>query len=467
MAEEESRKKWGTIFMGDREASVEQLNAMQEPLRRQREQREHADEYMERVRARAADRAREILGAAYAERQKVLEEAAKEARSIKRRVEEECAKLKSEAESFNHRAASELDKATAEREEAERIRASAHDEGFKSGAEEAETQFHELSSELAQSVAMVLHAIGRERKRIMDNWREDIAELARCAVQAGTGVVLAKDHEPILRELVYKSLDMLENHSMVTMRVNPVDEEVIGGMFKELHERFPDLRQWIVVGDEKIERGGLVAESGSGSVDLKRENFREMVDGVLCHLGLPERDGDRPDPDDLRDMVEREVAHITSLTPEMDIEPAAADSEVDEPEVTGAEIPEEEDGPGDKTEASPENMELELEEEPLDDQDAAPDMDQGSTPDMDDDVLSGEGFSENELESGQDAAEASVEEASPDTRAPSLEDLEDELFPVEEVADQPAQPPMAGDSAPGKSQPDEPDQRALSEGGFV
>ena len=28
------RKKWGTIFMGEREATVEELDAMQEPARR-------------------------------------------------------------------------------------------------------------------------------------------------------------------------------------------------------------------------------------------------------------------------------------------------------------------------------------------------------------------------------------------------------------------------------------------------
>ena len=34
MASDELRKKWGTIFMGEREATVEQLDAMQEPMRR-------------------------------------------------------------------------------------------------------------------------------------------------------------------------------------------------------------------------------------------------------------------------------------------------------------------------------------------------------------------------------------------------------------------------------------------------
>ena len=58
MASDELRKKWGTIFMGEREATVEQLDAMQEPMRRERLKREQQEDYLERVRARAADRAR-------------------------------------------------------------------------------------------------------------------------------------------------------------------------------------------------------------------------------------------------------------------------------------------------------------------------------------------------------------------------------------------------------------------------
>ena len=72
MASDQLRKKWGTIFMGEREASPQQLDAMQEPLLRERAQQQHQEDYLARVRARAEERAREILGAAYAERQRAL-----------------------------------------------------------------------------------------------------------------------------------------------------------------------------------------------------------------------------------------------------------------------------------------------------------------------------------------------------------------------------------------------------------
>ena len=86
MASDQLRKKWGTVFMGEREATVDQLDAMQEPLRRERAQQQEHEDYFARVRAKAEERAREILGAAYAERQKVLDEARTEAQDLKQRL---------------------------------------------------------------------------------------------------------------------------------------------------------------------------------------------------------------------------------------------------------------------------------------------------------------------------------------------------------------------------------------------
>ena len=139
MAADEARKKWGTIFMGEREASVEQLDAMQEPLRRDKIRKEQTEDYMERVRKRAADRAREILGAAYTERLKVLDEARADAEASKRAAARECQKLKSEEEAQKKEAAEELEEARHIREEAEQIRDAARAEGLRGGLDRSVT----------------------------------------------------------------------------------------------------------------------------------------------------------------------------------------------------------------------------------------------------------------------------------------------------------------------------------------
>lgn len=338
MASEEVKKKWGTIFMGDREASVEQLSAMQESLQRERRARERSEDYMERVRARAASRAKEILGAAYAERQKVLDEARGEAQEQKKKILADCNQLKAEAERAQNQARAELAKAEEERREAQALLSAAHEEGYKAGMDQAREELHEFRLELGQALGQLLRALEWRQKEILKDWRDDLVELVQCAAQAGAGYVLSKEHNSIMRGLVFQALDLLESRRSISIKVNPDDEPQVSGLFRAARERYPELGQWIVTGDEKIERGGLVAESGSGSADLKRENFRSMVEDVLSHLALPEGKGESGYDEMIREIVEREASRIASLTPELDMpvlepdhEPEAPDAAMDEP----------------------------------------------------------------------------------------------------------------------------------------
>ncbi|MGE9986414.1 FliH/SctL family protein [Desulfovibrio sp. SGI.169] len=315
MASEELRKKWGTIFMGEREATVEQLDAMQEPMRREQLKRERQEDYLERVRARAAERAREILGAAYAERQKVLEEARAEIKAERQKLISESDALKAAGTAAHEQAAAALAKAEAAREEAGRIREAAHGEGFQAGMEQAGAELREFRAELGQSLAAVLRAVDAQRKTISDSWREELVELVQTAVAAGTGWLLGKEHNAVLRSLVLEAVSLLEDRATVTVRVNPEDEAAVGDMFMAARERVPELKQWIVNGDASVERGGLVAESVSGSVDCRREHFRELVDGVLVHLALPVSESEEASSSAVHELVEREVERIAALSP--------------------------------------------------------------------------------------------------------------------------------------------------------
>lgn len=336
MASDELRKKWGTIFMGEREASVEQLDAMQEPVRRDRLQERRQEDYLERVRAKAAERARAILGAAYAERQKVLEEANAEAENRRKILAQEGEALKAAAKADYEQKAAELARAAALREEAEKIRAAAHDQGFQAGMEQATAELREFRAELGQALAHVLRALDRQRDEICASWREELVELTQTAVAAGTGWLLEKEHKRILRSLMLDALNLLEDRATVSVRVNPKDEATISDMFMAARERAPELKQWIVNGDPGIERGGLIAESAGGSVDSRRERFRDLVDGILAHLALPAREIEAQGKLAVHELVEREAEHMAALAPPPQAEAALLAQE----EAPGAAAPE-------------------------------------------------------------------------------------------------------------------------------
>ena len=316
MASDELRKKWGTIFMGEREATPQQLDAMQEPLLRERAQHLQQEDYLARVRARAEERAREILGAAYAERQKVLEEAGVEAQARVEQFTREAKELKAQAQAELAEAEAEHGKARDLREEAEFIRGNAHNEGFQAGMEQAGAELKEFRVDVGQMLGNMLRALEAQRHNLGEAWRDELAELARVAVEAGTGWILQAEHQRILQSLVFSSLQLLEDRATVSIRVHPDDEDTVSDLFRAARERVPELSQWIVNGDPSVEAGGLVAESVSGSVENLREHYREMVNGILEHLTLPPRSEEEKAGEEVSATAARESARLTQVVPE-------------------------------------------------------------------------------------------------------------------------------------------------------
>ena len=316
MASDQLRKKWGTIFMGEREASPQQLDAMQEPLLRERAQQQHQEDYLARVRARAEERAREILGAAYAERQKVLEEAAAEAQTRIQQLTREAQALRAQAQQELEQAEAEQGKARDLREEAEIIRDHAHNDGFQAGMAQAGAELKEFRADVGQMLGNMLQALEAQRHALGEAWRDELAELARVAVEAGTGWILQAEHARILQHLVFSSLQLLEDRATVSVRVHPDDEETVSDLFRAARERVPELSQWIVNGDASIEAGGLVAESVSGSVENLRAHYREMVNGILEHLTLPQRPQDGQAEQNASAAAAQGLAHLAEIMPQ-------------------------------------------------------------------------------------------------------------------------------------------------------
>ena len=343
MASDQLRKKWGTIFMGEREATPQQLDAMQESLLRERAQHQQQEDYLARVRARAEERAREILGAAYAERQKVLEEAGVEAQARVEQFTREAKELKAQAQAELAEAEAEHGKARDLREEAEFIRSNAHNEGFQAGMEQAGAELKEFRVDVGQMLGNMLRALEAQRHSLGEAWRDELAELARVAVEAGTGWILQAEHQRILQNLVFGSLQLLEDRATVSIRVHPDDEDTVSDLFRAARERVPELSQWIVNGDPSVEAGGLVAESVSGSVENLREHYREMVNGILEHLTLPPRPEEERAGEEVSATAARESARLTQVVPEAApvVEPAPAPvAEVATAAEGGAEQPE-------------------------------------------------------------------------------------------------------------------------------
>lgn len=494
------RKKWGTIFMGEREATVEELDAMQEPARRAQVRRKVQEDYMERVREKATERARQILGEAYAERQKVLAEAREEAQRQSDLILAEVERIRQSTKEGYEAMQAELQKAADIRAEAQRIRddasrihETAEADGHAAGVESAEGELRAFRGELGQHLAWVLQALSAQFETIDAQWREDLAELTRVAVSAATGHVMDTQHDAVVRAVLLDSLSLLENRATITVRVHPEDEKMVGTLFKAARERAPELQNWVVEGDASLELGGFIVETNSGSVDARRECFKDLVDSVLIHLALPGSNAEREVREAAEEMARRAVQRIRALAP------VDASDEVEPP----FEEPPVEAAPAAEAPAEPELPAETVSEETSTGLDALPDAELdmalaegGSTPDeapasLPEETVATAAEAAPAVENPGDVAPAPATDAEPQA-APAVADvpetpkaaaasedalpeprsnatraaLEDELFPLEEP---PATPSVSAPAAPAPARKPAPatPPEVLTGGGFL
>ncbi len=305
---------WGTVFLdANRESTVGKLDAMQAAVRQEQWNQRTQQDYLEKVRAKATERARVILGEAYTERQKILQEAEEEAL----RIRNEAKAIQSAAEEV-HNQNVELRHATqAELDHVNLLRSTAHEDGFQQGLAAAQEELEAFRAGMGTSVGAVLRAIEDQCLSIFANWRIELTDLLKVCVEKGTGLVLNERHAHVLEQMVISAVRQLDNRKNIVIRVNPDDEPMLMDLFEAAKERVPDLSHWIASPDASIEPGGLIAESSSGTVDSRLELFREMVGNILALLTLPESDQEAQSAAFVQKIVAIQGETVAALTPSM------------------------------------------------------------------------------------------------------------------------------------------------------
>ncbi len=319
----DEKKNWGTIFLdAARESSLSKLDAMQAASRQQQWNQKTQQDYLERVRQKAIDRAREILGEAYTERQNVLDEAERDAERIRNEAKAAYAsadEIRNQTQDLRHSIQAEFDNAT-------HIREGAKEEGFQVGLAAAQEELNNFRAAMGTSVAGILRAIEAQCMNIFENWRTELVDLLKVCVEKGTGLALSERHDAILRKMLLEAVRNLDDRRMVTLRVHPDDEEVVADLFAAAKERNPDLGHWRIAPDASLELGDIVAESHTGTVDSRLHLYREMVDNVLRHLALPPSVVDEEAKVSVNNNLEDVIQRVMSITPAAPESPPQADA---------------------------------------------------------------------------------------------------------------------------------------------
>lgn len=173
-------------------------------------------------------------------------------------------------------------------EEAERLKAAAHSEGYAEGyarglaegREQGQAEARAEQAQLREDLQELLDVIERERCRL---WKESeqsmvelVMEIARKVIKEGAeldrGIAVAAVRHALLRSASAET---------VRIRVHAGDLESVKAHREELLTLVDGIRQLEIVPDRRVGPGGCVVETPGGAVDARMETQLVEVESAL------------------------------------------------------------------------------------------------------------------------------------------------------------------------------------------
>ncbi len=173
------------------------------------------------------------------------------------------------------------------REEREAIAEAARSEGREAGRQEGIARVDAEINELLTLLHALIEAVREDRDRFL---RSAEPELVRLALGASERIVhheIAQNDQFVV-ETVRAALTRALGRNDITIRVNPEDMEVMR-VYRERLLAAGDFEHLRLIEDQRIDRGGAMLESDSGTIDAKiTTQLREVRGALVPADDLPE-----------------------------------------------------------------------------------------------------------------------------------------------------------------------------------
>ncbi|HZT12982.1 MAG TPA: FliH/SctL family protein [Candidatus Baltobacteraceae bacterium] len=163
-----------------------------------------------------------------------------------------------------HRATSLIDEAQSR---AAQIEAEAKEHGFQAGVGDGRSAAQAEMDEMLETMRGLVEMARIERHKIIETAEPEIVRLAVYIAERVLSQHVAIDHNAVV-EMVRSAITRLVNREKVTVRVNPADMQ----MMREHREQLMssnDIDHLRVIEDQRVDRGGVVIETESGTIDSK------------------------------------------------------------------------------------------------------------------------------------------------------------------------------------------------------
>ena len=151
--------------------------------------------------------------------------------------------------------------------EAEALRATARHQGYQEGMAQAQADVDAHTKAMTAEMENMLTQLGAYGSAIFEERRQDILALIRLAVQKTLAVEMSEQRTASLETLMREALERIESKRQLTIRCAPDDEEDLKAFIGSIQEANPTLKYWTIKSDPSLTQGGMVVEADEGKVD--------------------------------------------------------------------------------------------------------------------------------------------------------------------------------------------------------
>jgi len=173
------------------------------------------------------------------------------------------------------------------RVEADGLRRGAIDRGYNEGLDVAAQQYCDAIDRLEK----LMNALREEREAFFAGIESQVVKLSVEIAEKILRHELESSPEAVL-DIVKLALLQLTDRDSIVLRVSPYDAELIKQHRDAIREAAGGIRQIDVIEDRRIDRGGCVAESSSGSLDARVSSQLSEVTRALMEATGDDRDAD-------------------------------------------------------------------------------------------------------------------------------------------------------------------------------
>jgi len=154
------------------------------------------------------------------------------------------------------------------REEAERIRQQAYEEGLARGLREAAAQIEAERARIREHAVDLIRQAEAARRETLEAVEGEIVELAQAIAKKVVMQELSTSPELVL-QVTREALALLRDRRQVLVFCHPEDARLVREKQGELAALLPPEATLRVIEDPEMERGGILADSGEGLVDAR------------------------------------------------------------------------------------------------------------------------------------------------------------------------------------------------------